>query len=515
MNTDYLVRALIMAGSLIMVINIFLYVRLERYIVREWKVGKEVRGLYVPITLLVLFLAGYLAVGIFGRPDIVMAGILFGGSVFVLAIFRIISDLAEKVRRTESLRVDLQAAEKASKSKTVFLSNMSHDIRTPLNAIIGYASLAEEEDTTEEQVRTYVHKIGISGKHLLDLINDILEMSRIESGRMHLDEQPVDIIQIFDDVDTVFTDQMKTKNIAFSVDTSGVEDRYVMCDRVRFSRVLMNLVSNAYKFTPEGGMVAVVLKQKKPVSGDMSVSEYILTVEDNGIGMSEEFAARVFESFERERTSTVSSIQGTGLGLAITRSIVEMMNGSIEVETEKDKGSTFTVRIPMAAADTGTSPETESIRLENQDCRCADGMRVLLAEDVEVNREIAVMILSNMGFCVETACNGKEAVEMLMASEPGYYNAVLMDVQMPVMNGYEATRMIRSLEDPDLAAVPVIAVTANAFAEDIQDAMDAGMDGHIAKPLDPQMIAKVLRPLILGSCGADEDINQLKKGNTE
>lgn len=308
---------------------------------------------------------------------------------------------------------------------------------------------------------------------------------------------------------------MKTKNIAFSVDTSGVEDRYVMCDRVRFSRVLMNLVSNAYKFTPEGGRVAVVMKQKKPVSGDMSVSEYILTVEDNGIGMSEEFAARVFESFERERTSTVSSIQGTGLGLAITRSIVEMMNGSIEVETEKDKGSTFTVRIPMAAADTGDSPETESIRLENQDCRCADGMRVLLAEDVEVNREIAVMILSNMGFCVETACNGKEAVEMLMASEPGYYNAVLMDVQMPVMNGYEATRMIRSLEDPDLAAVPVIAVTANAFAEDIQDAMDAGMDGHIAKPLDPQMIEKVLRPLILGSCGADEDINQLKKGNTE
>lgn len=207
-----------------MVINIFLYVRFERYIVREWKVGKEVRGLYVPITLLVLFLAGYLAVGIFGRPDIVMAGILFGGSVFVLAIFRIISDLAEKVRSTESLRVDLQAAEKASKSKTVFLSNMSHDIRTPLNAIIGYASLAEEEDTTEEQVRTYVHKIGISGKHLLDLINDILEMSRIESGRMHLDEQPVDIIQIFNDVDTVFTDQMKTKNIAFSVDTSGVED---------------------------------------------------------------------------------------------------------------------------------------------------------------------------------------------------------------------------------------------------------------------------------------------------
>ena len=494
-----------MAGSLIMVVNIFLYVRFARYIVREWKIGKEVRGLYVPISLLVLFLVGYLAVGIFGRPDIVIAGILFGGSIFVLAIFRIISGLAEKVRSTEALRVDLQAAEKASKSKTVFLSNMSHDIRTPLNAIIGYASLAEEKDTTEEQIRTYVHKIGISGKHLLDLINDILEMSRIESGRMHLDEQPVDIIQIFNDVDTVFTDQMKTKNIEFSVDTSGVTDRHFMCDRVRFSRVLMNLVSNAYKFTQEGGRVAVKFRQEKPQSGDMSVSEYILNVEDNGIGMSEEFAAKVFESFERERTSTVSSIQGTGLGLAITRSIVEMMNGSIEVKTEKDKGSTFTVRIPMASAEPEGTPENETISMGHQDCRCAGGMRVLLAEDVEVNREIAVMILSNMGFCVETACNGKEAVEMLMASEPGYYNAVLMDVQMPVMNGYEATKMIRSLEDPELASVPVIAVTANAFAEDIQDALDAGMDGHIAKPLDPQMIAKVLRPIILGSTGGEEE----------
>ena len=509
MNTEHLVRLLILAGSLIMVVNIFLYVRFERYIIREWKVGKEVRGLYVPITLLVLFLVGYLAVGLFGRPDIVMACILFGGSIFVLAIFRIITGLAEKVRNTEALRVDLQAAEKASKSKTVFLSNMSHDIRTPLNAIIGYASLAEEKNTTEEQVRTYVHKIGISGKHLLDLINDILEMSRIESGRMHLEEQPLDIIQIFDDVDTVFTDQMKTKNIEFSVDTSGITDRHVMCDRVRFSRVLMNLVSNAYKFTPDGGRVRVVFRQEKPQSGDMSVSEYILTVEDNGIGMSEEFAAKVFESFERERTSTVSSIQGTGLGLAITRGIVEMMNGSIEVKTEKDKGSTFTVRIPMTAAAADDTSETETIRMETQDCRCADGMRILLAEDVEVNREIAVMILTNMGFCVETACNGKEAVEMLMGSDPGYYNAVLMDVQMPVMNGYEATKMIRSLEDPELAAVPVIAVTANAFAEDIQDALDAGMDAHIAKPLEPHMIAKVLRPIILGSNGSeDEDISE-------
>ena len=488
-----------------MIINIFLYVRFERYIKRNWEVKGEIRGLYVPITLLVLFLIGYLSVALFGRPDMVTAGILFGGSLFVLAIFRIISSLAENVHRTEQLRVDLKAAERASKSKTVFLSNMSHDIRTPLNAIIGYATLAEDSECSEEQLRSYVNKIAVSGRHLLDLINDVLEMSRIESGRMHIDAQPIDILQIFDDVRTVFGDQMASKNIAFTVDTEGITDRYVMCDRVRFSRILMNLLSNAYKFTPEGGEVNVVFLQGigtvRSISGldePTVVSEYTLSVRDNGIGMTKEFAEKVFDLFERERTSTVSNIQGTGLGMAITRSIVELMGGSIQVETEKDKGTEFIVKLPLEKAEYEQEQQGSAIT-DSQECRCADGVRILMAEDVAVNREIAEMLLVNMGFCVETACNGKEAVDMLINSEPGYYNAVLMDVQMPVMDGYEATRLIRALEDPVLSSIPVIAVTANAFAEDVQDAFDAGMDGHIAKPLDPDNIKKVLRPLILGS----------------
>ena len=495
MNSVILCRFLIFAGSLIMLINIILYIRFEKYIRFKWKIEGEIRGLYVPITLLVLFLIGYLAVGLFGRPDMVTAGILFGGSVFVLVIFRILSSLAENVHKGEQLRIDLQAAERASKSKTVFLSNMSHDIRTPLNAIIGYASLAKEKGTTEEQLRNYISKIGVSGRHLLDLINDILEMSRIESGRMHLEEQACDFINIVDDVATVFSDQMRAKQLEFTVDTSGITGRHVMCDRVRLSRILMNLISNAYKFTPEGGRVEVICTQE---TGEDGTSEYIIRVRDNGIGMTEEFAAKVFDSFERERTSTVSSLEGTGLGMAITRSIAEMMGGSISVETEKDRGTEFTVRLPLKGAEFEPAPAEEGRMIENNDCGCAERLRILLVEDVEVNREIAAMILRNMGFCIETACNGAEAVEMVMNSKPGYYAAVLMDVQMPVMNGYEATGMIRALEDPDLASIPVIAVTANAFAEDVQEAADAGMDGHIAKPLDQDNIRKVLRPIVTG-----------------
>ena len=335
-------------------------------------------------------------------------------------------------------------------------------------------------------------------------------MSRIESGRMHLEEQACDFINIVDDVATVFSDQMRAKQLEFTVDTSGITGRHVMCDRVRLSRILMNLISNAYKFTPEGGRVEVICTQE---TGEDGTSEYIIRVRDNGIGMTEEFAAKVFDSFERERTSTVSSLEGTGLGMAITRSIAEMMGGSISVETEKDRGTEFTVRLPLKGAEYEPAPAEEGRMIENNDCGCAESLRILLVEDVEVNREIAAMILRNMGFCIETACNGAEAVEMVMNSKPGYYAAVLMDVQMPVMNGYEATGMIRALEDPDLASIPVIAVTANAFAEDVQEAADAGMDGHIAKPLDQDNIRKVLRPIVTGYLEKNSKPGELDSGS--
>ena len=487
MNSNTLILALVFLGSALMLINIILYIRFERYIRHIWGNKTHVAGLYVPIALLVLFLIGYLFVGLFGKPDIVMAGILFGGSVFVYIIIKVLRGLAVSVYNSEQLRVELQAAERASKAKTAFLSNMSHDIRTPLNAIIGYSAMAESEPADEAKLREYIGKIGIAGRHLLDLINDVLEMSRIESGRMHLEEAPADILSVLDEVATVFGDQMKEKGIDFSVDTSAVSDRYVICDRIRFSRILMNLISNAYKFTPEGGRVSVVLTEGSTSGGR---ADYELRVKDNGIGMSREFAAKVFDSFERERTSTVSSLQGTGLGMAITRSIVEMMGGTIDVETEQGKGTEFIVRFSL---ETTSKENVNAPDRSEYSCDCAEGMRLLLAEDVEVNREIAVMMLTSMGFMVETAVNGREAADMVIASEPGYYDAVLMDIQMPVMNGYEAAELIRSLPDRELASVPIIAVTANAFAEDVQKAFDTGMNGHISKPLEQNSIKRVLK----------------------
>ena len=488
MDAGLFARILIFLGSAIMLVNIILYIRFERYITSQWGWNEGRAGLYLPIALLVLFLAGYLTVGVLGEPDMVVGGILFGGSLFVLLVLRLLRDLAGRVQQSEQLRIDLMAAERASASKTEFLSNMSHDIRTPLNAVIGYASLAEDESLSKEELREYIHKIGSSGRHLLDLINDVLEMSRIESGRIELDEQPADIVKTARDVYDVFSDQMNGKGLDFDLDVTGITCRSVVMDRVRFSRILMNLVSNAYKFTPEGGSVKVTLTQ----DGD----DYVLSVKDTGIGMSDEFAAKVFDSFERERTSTASGIEGTGLGMTITKRFVELMGGTISVKTAPGAGTEFTVRLPLEQTEESLPDPSGSSTDEECGCENAEGMTVLLAEDVEMNREIASMMLDNMGFCVETAVNGREAFEMVRDSVPGHYDAVLMDIQMPEMNGYEAAALIRGLDDPMLASIPIIAVTANAFEEDRQKTRDAGMDAHVSKPLDPAELRNTLRGLL-------------------
>jgi len=390
------------------------------------------------------------------------------------------------------LQEALDAAEKASHAKTEFLFNMSHDIRTPMNAIIGYTELAEGEGTTPEQMRDYIHKIDSSSRHLLALINDILEMSRIESGKMTLDPEPCDIARVVDEARTLFTSQMQAKGIDFMADTSSsVTDRWVLCDKNRLNRVLLNLLSNAYKFTPEGGSVAVELVQEGSADG---VASFALHVRDTGIGMSPEFAGRLFSPFERERTSTVSGIQGTGLGLSITKSIVDLMGGTIEVATEQGAGTEFVVRTSFPIVE----PPEQQAQDEPREVVPAnfEGMRLLLVEDNPVNREIATLILSSFGFELEHAENGQVALDKVATSEPGHYDAVLMDIQMPVMDGYAATRAIRALDDEILANVPIVAMTANAFAEDIQAAHSAGMDGHIAKPLEIDKMTATLSEVL-------------------
>ena len=409
-------------------------------------------------------------------------------------------------RRNHDLEVERYKAEESSKAKSTFLSNMSHDIRTPMNAIIGYIHLAEDDSVDLPKMREYMAKIKTSSNHLLALINDVLEMSRIESGRMDLEPIAINLRKTFAEIRDMFSTQMSEKNIDFNVDYSEIKRKFVYCDKNRFNRVLLNLLSNAYKFTPNGGSVLVsVWEIDNP---DPSRGVYEIRVKDSGIGMSEEFAKNVFEAFEREQTSTVSGIEGTGLGMAITKSIIDLMQGSISVVTAPGEGTEFIIKLAFDIVDEKDWPDTEMEEEADESETGTDfsGMRLLLVDDVAVNREIAVMILSTMGFVVDTAENGQEAVDTVSASEPGYYRAVLMDIQMPVMDGYEATRTIRALDNKQLASLPIIAMTANAFAEDVKKAKDAGMDAHLAKPLDLNDMTVVLQKY----CGGGKAKKQVK-----
>ena len=433
------------------------------------------------------------------KSDLVWGGIILMGIVFIgLAVMLYVQKIVREKHELAE-REKIHAVE-SSLAKSQFLFNMSHDIRTPMNAIIGYTNLALEEPVSPV-IHDYLEKIDASSQHLLALINDILEMSRIENGKIELEYVPADLCALFDGMRDLFSEQMKQKNIDFQVHTGQVQHRYVWYDRKNLNRVLLNILSNAYKFTPEGGTVTASLLETG--SGDNGYGNYEIRVQDTGIGMSKEFAERMFNAFEQERSSTVSGVEGTGLGLSITKSIVDLMGGTIEVLTAPGSGTQIVIRLKFKLADEKDVPdeekEPEELPEEEAEVPVIDfsQKRLLLVEDNLINMEIANLILSQAGFMVETAENGKIAVDMVSASEPGYYDAILMDIQMPVMNGYEATRAIRALPDKDHANIPILAMTANAFKEDVDAAFDAGMQAHIAKPIDVSSMMKTLTTVLL------------------
>ena len=389
----------------------------------------------------------------------------------------------------------LKVAESASKAKSTFLSNMSHDIRTPMNAIIGFATLALDDIRDGKKVEDYLSKILSSSKHLLGLINDILDMSRIESGKVVLEEQETDLVTTLQELQSIMEGQAKERKLKLHVDYSNLRDRHVYCDKTRLNQVMFNLLANAVKFNSEGGSIWLTMSQMEPTYEVEDRAIYEIRVKDTGIGIDKAFIKHIFEPFERERTSTVSKIQGTGLGMAITKNIVDMMGGTIEVESQKGVGTEFIIRLELRLqADAGAVNE-EGAKQHSHAEGVAEfaGKRLLLAEDNELNREIACMLLSKYGFVIDTAENGQEAVDLVAASAPGYYDLVLMDIQMPVMDGHEATRKIRSLENKVLAKVPVVAMTANAFDEDRKAAKECGMNGFISKPINMQEVVQALR----------------------
>lgn len=417
--------------------------------------------------------------------------VLFAMTIIVMLIlFMVFRLILERERKTEWKK---QEAERSTQAKSTFLSNMSHDIRTPMNAIIGYTMLARKEKDLSPKAAEYLTKIETSSQHLLALINDVLDMSRIESGKIELEPKKTNLVKTMDEVRDMFLTQMETKGLHYTVTAVDIANRTVMCDVSRLNRILLNLISNAYKFTPQGGSISVTLRQ---TGADSETGFYDLRVKDTGMGMSKEFAARVFEAYERERTTAVDNIQGTGLGMAITKSLVDLMGGTIDVITEQGQGTEFIIRVGFPLAE--DEPETDDGSESKVPERHADfsNKRLLLVEDNVINREIAQMILMELGFKVETAEDGKIALDKVASSAPGYYDGVLMDIQMPVMNGYESTKAIRALYDPKLSTIPIIAMTANAFAEDIQHVLDVGMNGHIAKPINiPDMVSTLRKCL--------------------
>ena len=475
-------------ASILMAYNIFCYIRFSRHVRRQGNWSRDSRLFIIPIILLILFLAGYLSIAIFGHPDLIMVGILFGGSIFVFATLSFIQRMVDRIYENERLKAKLAVSEEASKAKTFFLSNMSHDIRTPLNAIIGYSTLAGREGVTSEQKTDYIRKIEKASHQLLEIVNDVLEMSRIESGKIELEPAPVNLEDCMKEAGDLIRVQLAEKKIDFSV-CCDITHKWVLCDRTRLNRALMNLLSNAGKFTGEHGKVSLQLME---LSGDEEIRDYEIRVRDTGIGMSPEFVEHLFTPFEREKTSTISRIQGTGLGMAITKNIVDLMGGTIEVITEQGKGTEFiiTVSLPVVEA-----PE-EKMGVNEPGEMHFDGIRALLVEDNPINMEIARMLLTQAGFIVETAENGKQAVEMTSSARSGWYDVILMDIQMPVMDGYTAAREIRALPDPDQAGIPIIAMTANAYQDDIRMAKEAGMNGHIAKPLDIQNMMRTLEEVL-------------------
>ena len=482
---------LVYAGSALMLLNIVRYIMLERVVLRSnyWDKGRG--PLHIPLILLVLFLAGFLAVGSVETPDNVVAAILFGGSLFVFLILSLMKIILKKVdegeERVGAVHKDLKAEKKEHEAKSAFLSNIGHDIRTPMNVIMGCIALCKKEGASLPEIRENVAKMERACQHLLSLVNDVLEMSRIESGKIEAEESTLDLREMVAEWQETFATQMQEKNINFSVDCSSVKDPLVTCSRQGFNRVIMNLLSNACKFTPDGGTVS--LKLTEIPSDREGFGLYELRVKDNGIGMTESVVSRLFDAFEMERSSSLSGVQGVGLGMAITKRIVDQMNGKIQVQSQSGKGTEFVVTVPMRLQ-SATQTQWGS-DLPNCPVNFA-GKRVLLVEDMPVNREVTGLILKNMGFEVEFAANGEEAVYKLSSVHPGYYHVVLMDIHMPVMDGYEATRRIRRLSNVEQAYVPIVAMTANTFSGDMEKAMEAGMNAYVAKPIDVAVLEKTL-----------------------
>ena len=429
--------------------------------------------------------------------------VLLVSSIFVAVILLAILKLLRKARKAEAaarkaandtqelnakLQIAAENAESANRAKSTFLFNMSHDIRTPMNAIIGYADLASRHSDEPAKLKKYMENIQVCGQNLLMLLNNVLDLARIENDKTEMEYSVSDIEKDFRNCLAMFRNQADSKGQTLTV-TTQLPYPYIYADIPHLTEVCTNLVSNAVKYTGAGGTIRCGVTQKPGEKEGWC--DTVVTVADNGIGMSQEFQKHIFEPFERERTSTVSKVEGSGIGMGIVKKLVGLMGGTVEVESKIGVGSTFTVTIPCRIASEDEIQAKREINPSDQKCLC--GTRILLTEDNDLNAEIATELLQEEGCTVDRAKDGVECVDMLEKAANGTYQLILMDVQMPVMNGYDATKKIRRMDDPQKANIPIVAMTANAFSEDRQVALDAGMNDHIAKPINMSVLVPTLR----------------------
>ena len=484
---EYLIYGLIYLGSILMLFNIYGFIRFMRMVSKRerWEKGKVI--LHIPVILLILFLLGYLAVGIFGKSDIIMSGILFGGSIFVFIMYILLGRITQKIFENEQLESKLRVTQESNRAKTEFLSGISHEMRTPLNAIIGLDKMALNEDGIADSTRDYLEKINLSAKHMLGLVNNILDMNSMETGAFAINDEEFALRDVIGQVNVIAETMCKEKDLTYICSQSDdVEGNYIG-DEMRVKQILLSLLDNAVKFTDPPGKVELDIKKGlDPDVGDVLV----FTVKDTGIGIDEEFLPNIFGVFTKEDASTTSSYGGSGIGLAVTKNVTNLLGGTITATSIKDVGSSFVVTLPLtpvqAAEDEAEAVVTETL----------EGRRILVVEDIKINAEIVMDLLEIEGAETEHAENGKVAVDMFTASAAGYYDAILMDLRMPVMDGLTATKRIRALNREDAKTVPIIALTANAFSSDVRECLDVGMNAHLAKPADSDQLYETLKTAI-------------------
>ena len=465
---------------------------------------------YAEWTILFMVPASCVAVNTVRLTKTVMVIVLSFAMIMAIVLVAVVSTMIhiqqKKVLDLErennhKLAEALDMAREANRSKSTFLANMSHDIRTPMNAIIGITALIEHDVDNAAKVKEYAKKIEVSSQHLLGLINDVLDMSKIESGKTTLNFVDFSISEMLRRIEILFRPQTDAKNQTLLITKEHIHHEWLNGDSVRLMQVFNNLMSNAIKYTKEGGKIQFFAEECQTNSSVYAKFRFI--VKDNGIGMSEEFQDKIFDSFTREENSVINKIQGTGLGMAISKNLIQAMGGTIEVKSEKGKGSCFEVIVDFKIAENKEVYQPEQIEDEKQDETILNGMCFLCAEDNELNAEILKELLDIEGAKCQIFENGEKVVEAFEKSQPGEYDMILMDIQMPVMNGYEATKAIRNSKHPMAKTIPIIAMTANAFSEDIQRSFSAGMNAHVSKPVEMKVLGKAIQNIKAGRGGVD------------